>query len=273
MKITRFESEKIQHPDDLNRAFQDILSPKNYYSFAAQSRKRVRSPAKWQKCQVNRCPYRKSRFVTSCTTSANESNTGSKFFSACWPIVSFNPKISKSNHPTRNFTSCTYEAAAAVVMDTNKKEPPSPKNFSNAERSKKLSKARPSGETLRKQESSKHYPSRSRNSRRRDKYFAHRVRRKWKQCPSAPHNTTSFIMEYHKDELPVRSDDELDIIDYRESTSSADDSWSESEVCCEEKSSDDWETSETLLQFRRGNRSRSWEDYLLQDELPPSVQR
>lgn len=231
------------------------LRDKNYFSFAASTRKRMRSSrAMWQKCQVNRCPYRKSRFVTSFTASANESNAGSKFISACWPIV--NPTL-QINKPTVGKSSKSTLNLEVYPVLVNRR-----KGHKGTRRPKRCDQS---------EVNSRKYQNRPRSYRRRDK-FAFKVKRqnsKWQQCPSAPHNTTSFIMDYHKDEMPSQ-EPELSGFLSRDVLPLYFDSSYDSDSCGEEKSSDS--ENDDMPRLRR-DRSRTWEDYLLQDELVPVITR
>jgi hypothetical protein len=237
------------------KGYSQFLRDKNYFPFAAFTRKRMRSSrAMWQKCQVNRCSYRKSRFVTSITASANDSNTGSKFISACWPIVNSTLQINKPTFVRKTSKSTLNLEVYPVLVNR--------RNGYNGERRLKRS-----GQT----EVKRKYQNRTYSYRRRDK-LAFKVRRqnfKWKCCPSAPHNTTSFIMDYHKDEMP-NNEPELSDFMSRDVLPLYFDSSYDSYSCGEEKSSDS-DNDDTPRLSR--DRSRTWEDYLLQDELVPVITR
>lgn len=234
-----------------NGVSQDIWE-KNYSPFAASTRKSMRSSrAMWQKCQVNRCSYRKSRIVTSLTASANESNAGSKFFSACWPIVNSTLEKNKSNSVGKSSKSTLNLEVFPVVVNRWK-------GWKGTRRLNRVSQP---------EVNSKKPHHRPWSYRRRDKLVTCKVRRqnfKWKQCPSAPHNTTSFIMDYHKDEMPSH-EAELSGLLSGEILSIYYDSWYDSDSFGEEKSGED---NDDIQQPRR-----TWEDYLLQDELVPVITR
>ena len=231
----------------------NVIQEKNYFPFAASTRKSMRSSrAMWQKCQVNRCSYRKSRIVTSLTASANESNAGSKFFSACWPIVKSTLEINQLNSVGKSSKSALNLEVYPVMVNRWK-------GWKGTRRLKRVSQS---------EVNSKKHHHRPCRYQRRDKLLAHKVRRQnfnWKQCPSAPHNTTSFIMDYHKDEMP-NHEPELSGFLSGEMLSMYYYSLYDSDSCGEEKSG---EMDNDDIQQRR----RTWEDYLLQDEIVPVITR
>lgn len=221
------------------------------------SGRKLSENAPWQKCQVkNRCPYRKSRSVTA-SVAASCSIDGPRIISY-WSIMSANPNCSNDEHRGNQFITRFGHALLSAAKENSDRKLDEVESLDCSKATAKKASC-----TLDLKATKEHgtRSSRSRNSRRRDKYLAYKVsRRFWKRrkCPDPPHNTTSFLMDYHEDDdihLGEQYRDENYFpfrINYQDNILSKS---GEEDMSSEEKSDDD----------RDKPMSRSWTDYLIDE--------
>mmetsp|Transcript_18901 Transcript_18901/g.25849 ORF Transcript_18901/g.25849 Transcript_18901/m.25849 type:complete len:237 (-) Transcript_18901:1158-1868(-) len=203
---------------------------------------------------------------------------GDSIISDCWSILTLNPNFHKPIHddpPRKRATAKAHKRHIEVAPVAS--SPTNPLSMESKPSSSSSSAAKVETTQAADEEAEMQINSRkSRRARRREKFLAFKVsrrNRKWKRCPNAPHNTTSFLMEYHKDEQPFRSDEdaEMDFDFFGNRTYDYYDDSSESGMCDEEKNDDS--DGSNNLSTRSGRTSRSWQDYLDNDEVVSLVQR